>query len=112
MENALLFPFSTQVGIETVSAEVLPSHKRNKVLELQQSCLSNSVMSLSKVRHPVVGFVGDGINDSPALVQANVGIAIGSGTNVALEAADVILMKVCACLFEIYFIPFLQLDTS
>ncbi|MGI9666116.1 MAG: heavy metal translocating P-type ATPase [Acidimicrobiia bacterium] len=73
-------PIGDEVGIESVIAEVLPAQKANTIEQLQSE-------------GKVVAFVGDGINDAPALTVADLGMAVGSGTDVAIEAGDVVLMS-------------------
>ncbi|MBO5477469.1 MAG: heavy metal translocating P-type ATPase [Clostridia bacterium] len=78
--NIVANSIANKIGIDKVISDVLPQDKEKEVSKLQKT-------------GKVVAFVGDGINDSPALVKSDVGIAIGSGTDIAIESADIVLIK-------------------
>src|SRR3990167_8041166 len=71
---------AAEVGIDNIMSEVLPDKKSEKIRELQE-------------QGKIVAMIGDGINDAPALTQANIGIAMGEGTDIAMESANITLMR-------------------
>ncbi|MGV8150857.1 MAG: heavy metal translocating P-type ATPase [Candidatus Woesearchaeota archaeon] len=85
---------AAQAGIKNVFAEVLPENKAEYVKKLQQKSSNDKNHDNTKDgKKNIVMMVGDGINDSPALAQADIGIAMGSGTDVAMETGNIVLMK-------------------
>jgi len=83
---------ASQINIRKFFSEVLPSEKVSKIKSLQLQKVVE-VGKRVRVKKASVAMVGDGINDAPSLIQADIGIAIGSGTDIAIESADIVLVK-------------------
>lgn len=84
---------ASELGIDEVLAQVLPGEKSQRIKELQSGSFASLRMTAEGAHRKLVAMVGDGINDAPALAQADIGIAMGTGTDVAIATGDIVLVK-------------------